>query len=264
MSTNVASTVNAVHGKVTVAGRGVRDLLVTVYDVDPGTQPEEDLGSSNVVPGANTWQGFQGDRLGSALTDQNGTFELTYEDRDFQVRNKEEKRPDLMLVVTAPEEPGVTPCPTILHASWGIRQNAGRTESYAIRLSAEQLQKVGIPIPSPQVQEPEEPETVINRAAEAEERREKIDKGLRQLATKRVEQQRARALAFKWKVEQPLRAALSKTPKELVKPERFVGPDDGVEAKMEEAIVDGINTVVNNADGSHRAPITGYAWLTEE
>lgn len=57
---------NVVSGRVVVkeSGVGVPDLLVVVYDVDPGTRSEDE---------ADDRGGGIGDRLGSRLTDAAGT-----------------------------------------------------------------------------------------------------------------------------------------------------------------------------------------------
>jgi len=52
-----------------------------------------------------------------------------------------------MLYVTAPERSGTEHCGRILHISCGIRQNAGRLETYVINFPVEPLKKAGVSIP---------------------------------------------------------------------------------------------------------------------
>jgi len=128
-------TPNSPGGKVqsrTGANRGIRNLLVVCYDVDPGVQvtpntrvapvpnrvaPEPTL----VVPvpreleegivleqvvGPSFWAKFPGQRLGSTLTDANGDWELIYQD-DLQAEAEPPRRiarPDLLIFVLAPED----------------------------------------------------------------------------------------------------------------------------------------------------------------
>jgi hypothetical protein len=110
--------VNTVAGRIIVkeSGAGVPDLLVVLFDFDPAAHPEE------VIAGAEPFGGPGGssapsiaivvstppgaDRLASVLTDANGRFEITYEDDAFNVGTANERRPDLLLFVLAPEEPG--------------------------------------------------------------------------------------------------------------------------------------------------------------
>ncbi|QEA39099.1 hypothetical protein FGL86_08455 [Pistricoccus aurantiacus] len=131
--------------RVKETGEAIPGLVVVVFDVDP-TQFDPNHLVVRDLP-----EGVRADRLGSVLTDAGGHFELTFEQADFQLSDQEE-RPDLMLVVFAPEdsrsanEPSpVTPQERVLHVSRVPRQDAGRTEAYAIRLLKAQLDRFEIP-----------------------------------------------------------------------------------------------------------------------
>ena len=87
-------------------------------------------------------------RLGSVLTGPDGSFELTFADADYRLRHANEQRPDLMLLVTGPEDAGADAAPSQILAVTSVRQNAGRMEQYLIRLTAEQLSNAGIPLPT--------------------------------------------------------------------------------------------------------------------
>ncbi|HEY1249036.1 MAG TPA: hypothetical protein VGE97_08625, partial [Nitrososphaera sp.] len=142
---------NKVTGKILLeeTGAGIPNLIVTVYDVDRNTMPEFALPATapkRILKVTDVWEHLQGDRLGSVLTDKNGLFALDYEDGDFQ-RNDEGKRPDLMLFVTAPERSGTENCAAVLHVSCGIRQNAGRLETYVIKLPTDHVKNAGISVP---------------------------------------------------------------------------------------------------------------------
>src|SRR5689334_24866735 len=96
---------NTISGRVVLkeTGIGIPDLLVVIHDMDPGTKPEESIPGTSmgavVVPTANNSAPNIGDRLGSRLTGANGAFEFNYDDVEFQIRNPDEKRPDLLLLV---------------------------------------------------------------------------------------------------------------------------------------------------------------------
>ncbi|MBK7108745.1 MAG: hypothetical protein IPH61_06260 [Bacteroidetes bacterium] len=151
---------NHISGKISLkdTGAGIPNLLVIIYDLDPGAKPEEFINSLSVdFPKAkaiikegempkNTL-GFLGDRLGSVLTTADGTFELNYENKEFQVLTETEKRPDLFLMVLAPEEAGRSFANTILYYSSEIRQNAGRNENYFIQLTDKTFIEKNIEIP---------------------------------------------------------------------------------------------------------------------
>ena len=110
-----------------------------------------------------------GDRIGSVITNNRGEFSLTYDDAAFQV-NDQEMRPDLVLYILAPEYsveitppdagefqdgPITTefvPVPEhlrLLHFSLFPRRNAGRLESFIIKLTSEQLERKKVTVPNP-------------------------------------------------------------------------------------------------------------------
>ena len=142
---------NIVNGKVIVkeSGVGIPNLLIVLYDFDPNTKMEEQFSPNKPSSDLNYWNRIQGDRMGSVLTNENGAFEFKFEDSEYQGRNKE-KRPDLILYVMAPEENQNTelrtstpPQQRILYFSNVPRANAGRIESYIIKLSTSRLEKCG-------------------------------------------------------------------------------------------------------------------------
>jgi hypothetical protein len=161
---------NKVTGKVLLheTGVGIPNLVVTVYDVDSNTLPEDAIQSKQTSL-INFWEQLQGNRLGSILSNQDGTFVLEYEDKELK-----EERPDLLLFVTAPEGPGVDGCSPVLHVSGGIRQNAGRIESYLVRLTADQLTKAGIDVPSVLTQGTEPAKSRVQRLKQAQNTTENI------------------------------------------------------------------------------------------
>jgi hypothetical protein len=145
---------NKIIGKVVArqSGLGIPGLLVVAFDCDPGTAPEERVsagpqGRSGAAP-APRGQGLHGDRLGSVVTDGTGAFTLTYEDDAFRVRNPQEGRPDLRLDVLAPEDATRSGDPHMLLGSSTVRQHAGRTERYLIRLTADRLSRAGVVAPT--------------------------------------------------------------------------------------------------------------------
>ncbi len=58
-----------------------------------------------------------------------------------------QKRPDLLLLVLAPEAPGKSLRDLVLFAS-EVRQNAGRMESYFDQLTPSDLERAGVPVPT--------------------------------------------------------------------------------------------------------------------
>jgi hypothetical protein len=166
-STKTPDNLNLISGKIILkeTGLGIPDLLVVLYDLDPGTKPDEFIrGLVNANPevpvnhstvnaitagGSSPVNslGFLGDRIGSVLTSQDGTFRISYYNQEFQILNETEKRPDLFLMILGPEEPEATIEDNLLYYSAEIRQNAGRNENYFIQLTTKLFIKKKIEIP---------------------------------------------------------------------------------------------------------------------
>jgi len=141
---------NTVSGKIMLADPavGLPDLLIVVYDVDPKTKPEELIASASFDTVADSGLNQWGDRIGSVPSGAGGIWSLEYEDNEFRIRNPDEHRPDLLVFVIAPEIAGRPIRDRILFFSPEIRQNAGRHEHWFITVTAEDMKRVGLPIPT--------------------------------------------------------------------------------------------------------------------
>jgi hypothetical protein len=82
------------------------------------------------------------------LTDGTGAFTLTYKDDAVQVRNAQGRRPALFLAILASKHIDTSGNSRVLFVSSAVRQNAGRTEQYLIRLGTDQLLKAGVMAPA--------------------------------------------------------------------------------------------------------------------
>ena len=142
---------NRISGKVLLkeTGVGIADLLVVIYDLDPGVRPEEEFAApappTVVAPPVIA---SPGDRLGSVLSGADGSWVLEYDDSEFRIANSTEKRPDLQLMVLAPEDADSDAPPTVLFSSKLMRMNSGRLEAYLIRIPAARLEAARIPLPA--------------------------------------------------------------------------------------------------------------------
>lgn len=148
---------NKIFGRVTTEAsrQPVSNVLVAIYDLDPKSRAEGAAGRPEEgdfrIPDAGfpgdvlDSLGQLGDRLGSVITDQNGTFELEYEDAEFKVGTPVEQRPDLFILVLAPESPKASAQDLLLFRSQEVRRNAGKREQFLIRLPEELLKEKGIP-----------------------------------------------------------------------------------------------------------------------
>jgi hypothetical protein len=256
---------NKISGRVVLkeTGVGIPDLLVVIHDVDPGTTPEEALPATSASSRTATTLAAAsrvglGDRLGSRLTTASGAFDFEYEDEEFRYRNAEEKRPDLLLLVIAPEEPGADEATRVLYISRDIRQGAGRTEQYLVRIPGDVLKKAGVPLPLDPAVAKEESRTVIGKFAQAVIYRQEIETESRKIASQQVnaarEQHEATAKAVESRIIESLIGVNAIDAKRL----RIAMPGESAEPIMYSAFNDGIAKSVNTR------PLAGYLVLTEE
>lgn len=118
---------------------GIPRLLVTAYESEKSVRgtgdPRQSMGGVSL--------GDWGRRIASVLTDSDGRFTLSADDLEFQGN---EPRPDLLIVVFAPEDVQglnapypLPPEERVLYISTVPREDAGAEEAFVIRLLQEQL-----------------------------------------------------------------------------------------------------------------------------
>lgn len=232
---------NTISGRVTAKsnGRGVKDLLVVLYDLDPGTVPEDATPAAGSTRTARTSRTSRsaaatanpaglGDRLGSRLTDDNGYFRFEFEDEAFRLRNAKEQRPDLHLVVLGPEEPGADLQTRTLYTSAEIRQDAGRTEEYLIRLPDELLTKAGVVLPVDPAVAREGVTGVVAKLEQAQAWRKDVAKETKRLASERVAAAREGVRKLDTLVEKRVVEALTGMTAEQARARNIVPPGDAV------------------------------------
>ncbi|HEY1338352.1 MAG TPA: hypothetical protein VGF59_12615, partial [Bryobacteraceae bacterium] len=254
---------NTISGRVVLkdSGAGIPDLLVVIYDVDPLTKPEEQIpDSGGGAPPPENLAG--GDRIGSVLTGRDGSFALSYDDSELRVRDPKELRPDLVLQVHAPEEPDQPVDARVLFVSRTVRQNAGKTEQYLIRLTADVLVKAGIELPSLD-QDSEPAKGRVERLKQAGARANQILDGALAAARTKVDAHRARFAGFQQKVEAALSTSLSSVPATVLQPERLVRKGESPFSKNAATIQKNLREVVNSDDPAKRAPRRSLISLTE-
>jgi hypothetical protein len=128
---------------------GVPNLVVTAYDTEKSIQ--EIIGINPA--GGNSLFGNFGKRLGSVLTNQDGRFVLRSEELEYAGN---EVRPDLLLIIFAPEDIQSMSAPyplppeeRILYISTVPRADAGAEEAFVIRLLQAQLDFFHITVSMP-------------------------------------------------------------------------------------------------------------------
>ena len=256
---------NTISGRIVFekSGAGISNSLVVFCDFDPGTKPGEFIPES---------AGFalpcERDGIGTVVTRQDGRtgqdgwFELSYEDLAFLVRNVQEKHPDLLLTVWAPETPGVDPKSRLLYTS-PLRQDLGRQEAWIISLTEDQLWKAGITPPSSVPREAEPTPSVLDRLKENTVRQVQLSDGSIDIVRQRMEAHRTRYAGFAEKLKPALLASLSRLPPAPPNPDRFVAAGVSPFSKSADAIVKGIQEITNSDKLEVRAPARGYISLTE-
>jgi hypothetical protein len=264
---------NKISGRVVLkeTGLGIPDLLVVIHDADPGTTAEDTPPAGGPAGGGGPSRSRSrataapaashaglGDRLGSRLTASTGAFEFEYEDAEFQLRNASEKRPDLLLVVVAPEEPGVDEASRVLYTSRAIRQNAGRIEQYLIRIPGDVLKKAGVPLPLDPAVASEGSRSVIGKFEQAVVYRKDIQTETRRIAAKQVDAAREQHEATVRTVESKVIESLIGVTAEEARRLRIVMPGGKPEPVLFNAVNDGITGSIN------QRRLAGYLVLTEE
>jgi len=252
---------NTISGKIVLKGSGlpIPDLLVVIFDLDPGQRSDEEFPSPTPITlsaTSSTSRPFPGDRLGSILSAADGTWSLTYEDSEFRVANANEKRPDLQLMVFGPEDSDSGE-PVVLFNSRVLRQNSGRSEAYLIRITPEQLKEAKIPLPVSQQQE-NGVESNIEKFRIKKTQEKALREGMKSINAE-----------FEAN-EAPQNIELRKTIKELILPGAQVFQSKFNFVKENEAIADvqlqvmeegtkTIDTTINNIDPNNPEPGKGIA-----
>jgi len=171
---------------------GVPNLVVTAYDSEKSIQ---EIRAKHPDQKAFTLDGL-GKRLGSVLTDQAGKFLLKSEDLEFPGN---ESRPDLLIIIFAPEDIQSIEAPyplppeeRILYTSVVPRADAGAEEAFVIRLLQAQLDHFGITVAGPV----NENDIDIDRVAKALESTWNLRDGLRDRLKPRLQAEQKKSEQF--------------------------------------------------------------------
>lgn len=164
---------NRVSGRIVRAdnGFGIPNLKIAIFDIDTVDGPEIGAASGvhspelfstilSAIYGRSNKESIgvrgdapAGDRIGSVLTKQDGSFELEFADEAFQQGNdKGERRPDLFVLVIGPDKStvvngtglGQPESQRIVHLTMYPRWNAGRQETFFVEIPTELFSKAGL------------------------------------------------------------------------------------------------------------------------
>jgi hypothetical protein len=227
---------------------GIPHLLATLYEATSVTTPP--------IAGARTAHGqdeSRWNRLGSTITDGQGAFTIDY-DYDGQGRNGKQ-RPDLVLVVSAPEESNTPEGKQPARISTCFRRNAASVESFAIRVDAARLAQEGIRNPK----DGQDVEDLIEQRRVAAQRQAKLRADSQRLFAERLETRRKFERLAETKFEKFL-SALSAVPEERrnLADARYVPRGTSVVAANQAIIQSGIKGRINQAS------VTGVVALTDD
>lgn len=229
----------------------VPNLQVVLYDLDP-REPRPDLAALNTAKAPNQsappfWQQIPGERIGSVLTGPGGEFAIEFDPRDFAAPDGE-PRPDLLLLVLAPEdavaETGGIPVPLspqerILHCSYDVVVDAGRQEAYVVRLPKARLDGLRIPYPS----------GVPVRTTRSDVTRQlsttvSLRTGVRTALATQLREKAKPAIDLKKKADQAFtRFTLSSVPDALRKQPTYLNPGEDLRSKQTQLVGQSLKSI---------------------
>jgi hypothetical protein len=214
----------AISGKVLhkESSSGIANLLVELFDIDNWPDPEggsssvilrdssppssiaptvpaasvAPMASSSGLPSINTLYQFA-DRVGSCLTDSAGQFAFEVTARDFNLPGKNEQKPDLVLVILAPDEPGMDLTRRVLHLAKDVRLNAASREAYIIRLPGDLLNKFDIAVSVPSRAAEDTSTNRVSAYVSEREREKEFNAGVARYHATELSGQRAEREAFR-------------------------------------------------------------------
>ena len=270
-TTNTKQTIsNTINGKVVLkeTGAGIPDLLVVIYDVDHGVRSDETFSEegarSTIMPA--TLPTILGDRIGSILSLQDGSWSLSYEDPEFRTLNPNEKRPDLQLMVLAPEDADSDKPPIVLFSSKLLRVNSGRKEAYLIRITTSQLLEAKIQLPQ-SGKESEDTENKIRKFREKKSAQKTLKNGIRAV-NKAFEEEEAEE---KKEFRKTIKNTLLPNTEFFNSMFNFVKEETDTIEEVQKAVfktgADNIESVINHTDPNNPVPGKGIKInlvLTEE
>ena len=265
----------AISGKVLQkeTASGISNLLVELFDIDNWPDPEStsvilrDGGlpattptvsssapttiapsiaptdSSAGLPDITALYRFA-DRVGSCLTDSAGQFAFEVTAKDFNLPGKNEQKPDLVLVVLAPDEPGMDIAKRVLHLARDIRLNAASREAYIIRLPTALLTAREIPV-SPQSNPSQD--TATNRVSayiSDREHEKEFNAGVARYHNTELSGQQAARAAFRANFVKSIAPDPASLPANVV----LAADGDSIREKSNETVSNGIARV-NDALG---------------
>jgi hypothetical protein len=232
----------SVQGKVfdVVTKNGISNLLVTVYDVNNGADRRsarlDNLQNHSV-------------RIGSVLSNDGGLFVFNYYLND--IINGEKRRPNLLVVISAPDDEKTGSEGKVIYYSNPPRWNAGRRENFNIGISKKTLKKFGI-----------DAEIDIKKTVSSYKRERtneiQLNEGVVEFHKASIEQE----VEAKKLIREKLLETIATNPAVAIFNGEVVGENDSIKEKMDAVAAKGVNTANNQINASRGVPLNLY--LTPE
>ncbi len=237
------------------------DVLVAVYDLDPGHRPEEEFTINTpattitIAPVPPQPIPFLGDMLGRVATGSDGAFKIVVDRSEYRISNPGEKRPDLQLMVLGPEDADSNAPPVVLFNSNLLVRDAAPTVEYRIRIATSQLVDAKIPLPG-SLKDEDQPDSKIDQYRQKKTDEKKLREGMKTVNTEFEAQ------------EAPQNLELRKTIKDLILPDtavlhsmyNFVKGNLPIADVQKEVFTRGSDTIdkaINNIDPNNPEPGKG-------
>jgi hypothetical protein len=250
------------------SGNGISHLLAELFDIDNWADAES--GTPPVILRSSTGSPDDpaatltditalyrfADRIGSCMTDNSGQFVFEVTAKDFNLTGKTEQKPDLVLLVLAPDEPGLDLSKRLLHFAKDIRLNAGSREAYIIRLPTALLKAKEIPVGAQKDQSQETTASRVTAYVDEREREKQFSAGVADYHGVEATQQSAERKVFRADFVKKISTDLSTVPVNGV----LVADGDNIRDKNNEAIAGGIakaNGVLGDAN-AQGVPVNLY------
>lgn len=232
----------------------VANVVVELFDLEGWKDPEQsdatgregEPRSARIDPRRALGEDLAGleqaKRLGSCLSDGSGRFLIQPQASDLALGKRSESRPDLLMLILAPDEPGLGLAKRVLHLSLDVRFNAASAEAQLVLLPSALLQEHGIPFGDAAPPDKSAARARVDAHVRELEHREAFDAGVAAYHGKAVERDRTARAAYRGTVKRKLVPELPHIPTRG----QFVSDGSDLPDRHAEAVSAGV-TALNKA-----------------
>ena len=266
-ATRLSGRVLVKEGRLPIA-----NVIVELFDLDGWADPEAaegttrgtELRSARLDPLRVLGEDLAGldsaKRVGSCLSDTTGSFALAVMPSDLSLGKRTEQRPDLLLLVLAPDEPGLTPAKRLLHLSLDVRLNAAGNEAQLILLPAALLEKHGVPFGEGTGPGKDEARQRVDAYVRDHEQRTSFEEGVAAFHGKAGERDRADRTSYRKSVRSQLVPTLTHAPTDGI----FVSDGKDLPDRHTEAVSAGLTAANLALGGTQSGGVPVNLYLTDD